>query len=67
MEEAEYCDRVAIMDAGRVLAQGTPAEIRGRGRAEPGTMPNMEDAFIQIVESARENETAHRDSTRGAA
>ena len=24
MEEAEYCDRVAIMDAGRVLAQGTP-------------------------------------------
>src|SRR4030095_5225788 len=27
MEEAEYCDRVAIMDAGRILAQGTPAEI----------------------------------------
>ena len=24
MEEAEYCDRVAILDAGRVLAQGTP-------------------------------------------
>ena len=33
MEEAEYCDRVAILDAGRVLAQGTPAEIR---RARPG-------------------------------
>jgi ABC-2 type transport system ATP-binding protein len=32
MEEAEYCDRIAIMDAGRVLAQGTPAEIR-RSRA----------------------------------
>ena len=28
MEEAEYCDRMAILDAGRVLAQGTPAEIR---------------------------------------
>jgi len=67
MEEAEYCDRVAIMDAGRVLAQGTPAEIRSRGRAEPGTMTNMEDAFIQIVESARENEAAHHGSTRGAA
>ncbi len=47
MEEAEYCDRVAILDAGRVLAQGTPAEIRGR-RA------TMEDAFIAIVEEARE-------------
>jgi len=67
MEEAEYCDRVAIMDRGRVLAQGTPAEIRSRGRPEPGTMPNMEDAFIQIVESARENGAAQRASTRGAA
>lgn len=67
MEEAEYCDRVAIMDAGRVLAQGTPAEIRSRARSEPTTMPNMEDAFIQVVESARENEAAHRHSTRGAA
>ena len=47
MEEAEYCDRVAIMDAGRVLAQGTPAEIRGR-------QATMEDAFIAIVEGARE-------------
>ena len=38
MEEAEYCDRVAIMDAGRILAQGTPAEIRRRGHAiRPGT------------------------------
>jgi len=28
MQEAEYCDRIAIMDAGRVLAQGAPGEIR---------------------------------------
>ena len=67
MEEAEYCDRVAIMDAGRVLAQGTPAEIRGRAPTEPGTMPTMEDAFIAIVEAARDNEAAHRHSARGAA
>ena len=33
MEEAEYCDRVAIMDAGRVLAQGTPQRFaRARAR-----------------------------------
>ena len=30
MEEAEYCDRVAILDAGRIWLRGTPAEIRGR-------------------------------------
>ncbi len=36
MEEAEYCDRVVIMDSGRVLAQGTPAEIRTRARVLEG-------------------------------
>lgn len=54
MEEAEYCDRVAIMDAGRMLAQGTPAEIRSRAVSEEGREPTMEDAFIAIVEQARE-------------
>jgi ABC-2 type transport system ATP-binding protein len=53
MEEAEYCDRVAIMDAGRVLAQGTPAEIRRRAKSEPGRQATMEDAFIAIVEESR--------------
>jgi ABC-2 type transport system ATP-binding protein len=53
MEEAEYCDRVVILDAGRVLAQGMPAEIRGRAQSAPGQAPTMEDAFIAIVEEAR--------------
>ena len=50
MEEAEYCDRVVILDAGRLLVQGTPAEIRRRARTPT---PTMEDAFIAIVEQAR--------------
>jgi ABC-2 type transport system ATP-binding protein len=54
LEEAEYCDRIAIMDSGRVLAQGAPAEVRSRARPEPGRTPNMDDAFIAIVEEARE-------------
>jgi len=58
MEEAEYCDRIVILDAGRVLAQGTPAEIRGRGERELSRQATMEDAFIAIVEEARDDETA---------
>ena len=54
MEEAEYCDHVAIMDAGRVLARGTPAEIRVHACVD-GREPTMEDAFIAIVEQARES------------
>ena len=53
MEEAEYCDRVVILDAGQVLARGTPAEIRARAPAEENREPTMEDAFIAIVEEAR--------------
>jgi ABC-2 type transport system ATP-binding protein len=52
MEEAEYCDRIAILAAGRVLAQGTPAEVRDRGRKPSNPHPDMEDAFIAIVEEA---------------
>ncbi|HZA56223.1 MAG TPA: ATP-binding cassette domain-containing protein, partial [Candidatus Udaeobacter sp.] len=66
MEEAEYCDRVAIMDAGRVLAQGTPAELRTQARLKERREPTMEDAFTSIVEEARERESS-RPTHKGAA
>ena len=53
MQEAEYCDRIAIMDAGRVLAQGSPAQIRALARTSGARQPSMEDAFIAVVESSR--------------
>jgi ABC-2 type transport system ATP-binding protein len=54
MEEAEYCDRIAILDAGRMLAEGTPASVRGQAVSHDGRRATMEDAFIAIVERARE-------------
>ncbi len=55
MEEAEYCDRFLIQDAGRILALGTPGEVRARAAlgAPERTIRSIEDAFIAIVESAR--------------
>ncbi|MBV8805455.1 MAG: ABC transporter ATP-binding protein [Sinobacteraceae bacterium] len=55
MQEAEYCDRIAIMDAGRVLAEGQPGEIRHLADVRDGHEPSMEDAFIAVVERARRN------------
>ena len=53
MEEAEYCDRIIIQDQGRLLALGSPADIRGRlGREDS----SMNDLFIAIVEEARAKE-----------
>ena len=60
MQEAEYCDHIAIMDSGRVLAQGSPAEIRQLGRASEGRQASMEDAFIAVVEAARAAEAQVR-------
>jgi ABC-2 type transport system ATP-binding protein len=53
MQEAEYCDHVAIMDSGQVLSQGSPAEVRQRARTKARPEPSMEDAFIAVVEQAR--------------
>ena len=47
MNEAERCDRISLMDSGRVLATGTPAElVKARGVA------TLEDAFISYLEEA---------------
>ena len=55
MEEAEYCDRFLIQDAGRILALGSPGEVRAfAAKDAPGrTIRSIEDAFIAIVEAAR--------------
>ena len=50
MEEAEYCDRIAIQDAGRMLALGTPHEVRTQAG---GAGSDMNAAFIAIVEQGR--------------
>ncbi|WP_119255153.1 ATP-binding cassette domain-containing protein [Shinella zoogloeoides] len=57
MEEAEYCDRVIILDAGRNLAEGTPVDIREQAGTAAGAAPGMEDAFIAIVERERRKRT----------
>ena len=46
MEEALYCDRLLIQDAGQSVVLGTPQEVRGEAAT-------MDEAFIRIVEKAR--------------
>ncbi|WP_109467521.1 ATP-binding cassette domain-containing protein [Albibacillus kandeliae] len=51
MEEAEYCDRIAIQDAGEMLALGTPREVRELAGTDGAR--DMNSAFIAVVEDAR--------------
>src|SRR5204862_7290334 len=50
MEEAEYCDRIAIQDAGHLLAIGTPREVRAQAGKDAA---DRNSALIAIVEQAR--------------
>lgn len=54
MEEAEYCDRIAIQDAGELLALGTPAEVRDQAGDDA---TDMNAAFIAVVEQNRARQT----------
>jgi ABC-2 type transport system ATP-binding protein len=47
MDEAEYCDRVSIMVAGRIGAIGTPAELKQQFRAT-----TMDDVFVALARPA---------------
>ena len=49
MNEAERCDRMSMMHAGKVLAQGRPADLVAERNAK-----NLEDAFIGYLEEAAE-------------
>jgi len=51
MDEALFCDRLAFMDRGRVIASGTPGELlarEGDGRADASR--SLEDIFIELLE-----------------
>jgi ribosome-dependent ATPase len=53
MNEAMRCDRISLMHAGRVLAQGAPAEIvKEAGAAD------LEEAFIQHLQRAEPTQAA---------
>jgi ABC-2 type transport system ATP-binding protein len=49
LDEAEYCDRMVIIYRGRLIAAGSPDEIKSAGGSKDGT--SLEEAFITLVEN----------------
>ncbi|BCK88434.1 putative multidrug ABC transporter ATP-binding protein YbhF [Sideroxyarcus emersonii] len=58
MEEAEYCDRLAIMASGEILTLGTPASIKNQARSVQLPEPTMEDAFVALIRAHEQREVA---------
>src|ERR1700692_3681061 len=50
MDEAEFCDRIAIIDQGKIVALGTPSELKSRvgGDVVTITTPDTAIASAQI-------------------
>jgi ribosome-dependent ATPase len=61
MNEAERCDRVSLMHAGRLLAVGTPEQLR-QGKAAA----RLEDAFVAYLEEAEPANAAAPSGSEGA-
>ena len=53
LDEAEYCDRVAIIERGRLLAVGTPEEIIAAGRRRSPEVEDLEEAFVALLRERR--------------
>jgi len=50
MEEAEFCDRLMLIYQGRIIAQGTPGELKGEVReAILAVFPDDLDGALQLI------------------
>jgi ABC-2 type transport system ATP-binding protein len=56
MDEAAYCDRIAIIDHGRIQAVGTPAELKAQVGGDAQT--SLDDVFLKLTGRAIRDEQA---------
>lgn len=50
MDEAEYCDRIALIYRGKVIHMDTPDALKETGKTAENPHPTLEDAFVQLIE-----------------
>lgn len=60
-EVNRLCERVVMLDRGRVLTEGTPAELRAETGAE-----DLEEAFLTLRSGANDAESTHDTESKGA-
>ncbi|WGO82619.1 ATP-binding cassette domain-containing protein [Arsenophonus apicola] len=49
MDEAEYCDRIGLVYRGKIIAAGTPDELKSQIATTENQDPSMEQAFISLI------------------
>ncbi|ALB54306.1 ATP-binding cassette domain-containing protein [Cronobacter universalis] len=51
MDEAEYCDRIGLVYHGKLIASGTPDDLKRQAARDADDEPTMEEAFIRLIEA----------------
>lgn len=51
MDEAEYCDRIGLVYRGKLIASGTPDELKAQTADDNHPDPTMEHAFITLIQN----------------
>jgi ABC-2 type transport system ATP-binding protein len=54
MDEAEYCDRIGLIYRSKLIAMGTPDELKERVQTKQNPHPSLEDAFIALIQSYKQ-------------
>lgn len=49
MDEAEYCDRIGLVYHGKIIASGTPDDLKQQAADAEHPDPTMEQAFIALI------------------
>jgi len=50
MDEAEYCDRIALVYRGRIISAGAPDDLKQSIATSQNPDPTMEEAFIELIQ-----------------
>ena len=64
MDEANYCDHLVIMATGKILAAGTPLEMKNLARNDKHPDPSMEDAFIYLIQQQEKQKEAQKEEKK---
>lgn len=51
MEEAEYCDRIAMIYRGKIIKEDTPNGLKDQVKSPSNLNPTLEDAFVGMIEA----------------
>jgi ABC-2 type transport system ATP-binding protein len=51
MDEAEYCNRLGLIYRGELIALGTPHDLKSETPLADGSLPSLEEVFVERIEA----------------